>query len=128
MKLRIHGQSIRVRVDRRDLEQLLHEGRVTDEAAFGDEPDRCISCLLEIAGPPDSLPSVDYHRGRFVIQLGRDTANDWRNSDQVGFKTTRDEGGRMIRLTLEKDFACLDRAVGEEREDAYAFLNPAEHC
>ncbi|HVJ85005.1 MAG TPA: hypothetical protein VM452_05125 [Caulifigura sp.] len=128
MKLRIHGQTIRVRIDQHDLEQLLRDGRVTDETRFGDEPDRCFSCLLEIAGPPNSLPGVDYDRGRFVIQLGRDTANDWRNADLVGFKTTREEGGRMIRLMLEKDFACLDRPVGEEREDAYAFLNPAEHC
>lgn len=128
MKLRIHGSSVRVRVDQRDLEQLIRDGRVIDETRFGDEPDRCFSCLLEIAGPADALPSVDYCSGRFVIQIGRDTANDWRNTDLVGFKTTREDRGKTVRLTLEKDFACLDRPVGEQGEDAYAFSNPSEHC
>jgi hypothetical protein len=35
MKLRLKGNSIRVRLDRRDIERLIDEGRVHDAVRFG---------------------------------------------------------------------------------------------
>jgi hypothetical protein len=33
-----------------------------------------------------------------------------------------------VRVILEKDFACIDRPLGEEADDAYAFANPSAVC
>jgi len=128
MKLRLKGNAVRVRVDRRDLEQLLSQGRVMDEIRFGDGPGRQFAYVLEIGGAPDALPTVDFLDGRFVIQIGSATADDWSRNDTVGFDTTRDVGGNTIRLILEKDFACLDRPAGQEADDQFAFPNPSSHC
>ncbi|QDT54802.1 hypothetical protein Pan44_28400 [Caulifigura coniformis] len=128
MKLRIKGNTVRLRVDRRDLEALLRDGRVIEETRFGATDDLCFSYMLEIAGAPGATPVIGYRGGRFTIQIGQTTAIDWVQSERVGFESSQQEDGRTIRLTLEKDFACLDRPAGQEGDDEFAFPNPSSHC
>lgn len=128
MKLRLKGNTIRIRVDRRDLDLLVNEGQVVGEIRFGDEAGQRFSYVLEIGGASEALPNVDYRDGRFLIQIGGAAAKDWRQNDKVGFETTCERGGNTIRLIVEKDFACLDRPAGQEADDQFAFPNPSSHC
>lgn len=126
MKLRLKGNSIRVRLDRRDIERLIGEGRVGDTVRFG--PDMAFSYAVEMGSAPRERPSASYSDGCLTIRIDAADAETWHVSDRIGFDHQQAVEGGTLRVLLEKDLACLDRPPGEEADDAYAFPNPALSC
>jgi hypothetical protein len=55
-------------------------------------------------------------------------ADEWLSGDRIGFHHQQPVDGGVIRVLLEKDFACIDRPGGEEADDVYAFPNPSAAC
>ncbi len=53
MKLRIKGNSVRVRLDRRDLANLLATGRVEDSVTFGPDTGQRFSYAVEMVNFPN---------------------------------------------------------------------------
>jgi Family of unknown function (DUF7009) len=125
MKLRIRGNSIRIRMDRKDLAKLLHCGRVIDAARFGPGVDRALTYAVEVGPAPRKRPHADYVAGRLLVTIDRDDVEEWSQGDHVGFDHAQAVEGGVVRVILEKDFACLDRSAGQEAEDAWAFPNPS---
>jgi hypothetical protein len=126
MKLRLKGNSIRVRLDRRDIERLIGEGRVDDAVRFG--PARAFSYAVEIGPAPRERPIASYADGRLAIRIDPADAKEWLSGDRIGFDHQQPIEDGVVRVLLEKDLACIDRPPGEEAEDAYAFPNPALSC
>jgi hypothetical protein len=126
MKLRLKGNSIRVRLDCRDMERLIDEGRVDDAVRFG--PGLAFSYAVEMGPAPRGRPRASYATGRLLIRIDPEDAEDWLAGDRVGFDHLQDVEGGVVRVLLEKDFACIDRPLGEEADDAYAFPNPSAVC
>ena len=126
MKLRLRGTSIRVRLDRRDIERLIDKGRVHDAVRFG--PGLAFSYAVEMGPAPRERPRASYAAGRLLIRIDPDDADEWLAGDRVGFDHQQPVEGGVVRVLLEKDFACIDRPAGEEADDAYAFPNPSSVC
>lgn len=126
MKLRLKGNSIRVRLDRRDIERLVDAGRVDDGIRFG--PARAFSYAVEMGPAPRERPSASYNDGCLTIRIDPADAEAWLSSDRIGFDHQQPVEGGVVRVLLEKDLACIDRPPGEEADDAYAFPNPALSC
>jgi hypothetical protein len=126
MKLRLKGNSIRVRLDRRDIERLIDEGRVDDAVRFG--PGLAFSYAVETGPAPRERPTAFYTAGRLLIRIDPEDAEEWLAGDRVGFDHQQPIDGGVVRVLLEKDFACIDRPLGEEADDAYAFRNPSAVC
>ncbi len=126
MKLRIKGNSIRVRLDRRDIERLIDEGGVEDGVRFG--PARVFSYAVKIGPAPRERPIASYIDGRLTIRIDPADAKEWLSGDRIGFDHQQPVEDGIVRVLLEKDFACIDRPPGEEADDAYAFPNPAISC
>jgi hypothetical protein len=126
MKLRLKGNFIRVRLDRRDIERLIAEGHVGDALRFG--PGLEFSYAVQIGPAPHERPRASYAAGRLTIRIDPTDAEDWLAGDRVGFDHLQNVDGGVIRVLLEKDFACIDRPAGEEADDAYAFPNPSSAC
>jgi hypothetical protein len=126
MKLRLKGNSIRVRLDRRDIERLFDEGHVDDAVRFG--PGLAFSYAVEARPAPRERPRVSYTDGRLTIQIDPVDVEEWLSGDRVGFDHLQDVEEGVVRVLVEKDFACIDRPLGEEADDAYAFPNPSAVC
>jgi hypothetical protein len=126
MKLRLKGNSIRVRLDRRDIEGLIDQGRVDDGVRFG--PGLSFSYAVEVGLAPRDRPKVSYADGQLKISIDLEDAEEWLASERVGFDHQQAVDGGVVRVILEKDFACIDRPRGEEADDAYAFPNPLAVC
>jgi hypothetical protein len=126
MKLRLKGNSIRVRLDRRDLGRLIDEGRVDDAVRFG--PGLAFAYAVEVGPAPRERPNASYADGRLTIRIDPEDAEGWLAGDRVGFDHQQPVDGGAVRVLLEKDFACIDRPPGEEPDDAFAFSNPALVC
>jgi hypothetical protein len=63
-----------------------------------------------------------------TLTIAPEDVREWSTSDRVGFDHVQAVERGTIRVALEKDFTCLDRAAGREAEDAHAFPNPSTAC
>jgi hypothetical protein len=120
MKLRIKGNSLRVRITQTELAKLVDSGSIEDTIHFTAAPEAKLTYVLRVA-PADPYISVDYLPQRVIVVLSTEAAADWAASDAVGIYGSSDTGAGPLELIVEKDFACLD---GTEPVDEDAFPNP----
>jgi hypothetical protein len=121
MKLRIKGNSIRLRVSRSEVARLLADECLEETIYFAPAPDARLTYALE-QEPSLTSPAVRYAEKRVVILIPADQASTWGVTNQVGISEIISLGALgSLELLVEKDFACLDRSE-EENEDT--FENP----
>lgn len=123
MKLRIRGNSLRLRLSRSEVEAFDRDGRVEDSARFGPGA-RLVYALERVTGGALSATLRD---GRVAVTVPSELADPWCRTDQVGLEAEQPTGdGETLRLLVEKDFTCLKTRSGEDESDA--FPNPHDHC
>jgi len=122
MKLRIKGNSIRLRLGQSEVRQLATEGVVEEFTDFGPaEAQRFGYALHATFEAPDV--SASFADGRVVISIPADAIHRWAGSTQVGIGAVqRTADGGQLQILVEKDFECIDAAADESQADA--FPNP----
>jgi len=121
MKLRIKGDSLRLRVSRSEVARLLADDCLEETIHFAPEAVAWFTYSLR-RDRSVSRPTVRYAQNRVTILLPSDQANAWGVTDQVGIAEDIGLGEfGSLALLIEKDFACLDRS---ERENEDTFPNP----
>ena len=116
MKLRIRGNSIRLRLTKSEVDSFSTGGRVEETVDFGDGTAK-FGYALEAVDARDL--SAEFAGGTIRVLVPRDRAQGWVNSEQVGIESDEDS---PLRILIEKDFACLQVRPGEPDDDA--FPNP----
>ena len=124
MKLRIQGQSIRLRLTQSEVAKLVAEGNVSESVRFSSLERDQFTYTLE-ARQGASTVSASYSDGHVRITVPMPSAMQWANTDEVGIEQT---GviceGAELRITIEKDFRCLQpRTQDDERDN---FPNPEQ--
>jgi hypothetical protein len=117
MKLRIKGNSLRLRVTQSDMARLMQEGRIEETVYFAPEEDAKLTYALEHTPSPAEI-SAHYCPQKITIALSTEAATQWSETDQVGISGEADTGHGPLALLVEKDFACLDR-VDADDEDTF---------
>jgi hypothetical protein len=121
MKLRIQGDSLRLRVSRTELARLQAGGRVEETVHFGAARDARLTYALEVA-PQASPVRVRYQSQEVTVLLSEDQARSWAKESAVGVYATVAIGSEIsLEVIVEKDFACLDRS---DAENSDTFANP----
>ena len=121
MKLRIKGNSLRVRVSRSEVTRLLAGDCLEETVHFASEARAKFTYALHHE-PSLSQPAVQYTENRVAILIPADQANEWGTTDQVGIAEDISLGNLgLLALLIEKDFACLDR---NEKDNEDTFPNP----
>ena len=121
MKLRIKGNSLRLRVSRSEVARLLAGDRLEETIHFTPEASAKFTYALQ-QDRLVSIPTVQYTLNKVTILIPSDQANAWSVTDQVGIAEDISLGGLgSLALLIEKDFACLDRS---EEDNADTFANP----
>lgn len=120
MKLRIKGNSLRLRVGPSELPRLLQTGRIEETIRFGRQPDAKWTYALEHSATEPAL-SVRYQPGEVAVVLSTESVVNWAGSSQVGINGAVEVAHGQLTLLVEKDFACLDPAV---QHDEDTFPNP----
>jgi hypothetical protein len=119
MKLRIKGNSVRLRLTQSEVATFKATGRVEDNVSFGTEPGHRLVYALESSRDQKSI-GVVYEDNSITVLVPDRTATDWVETDQVGIDGEQPLGhGETVNLLVEKDFACLAPRAGEEEKDAY---------
>lgn len=119
MKLRIRGNSLRLRLDQLELARLAAAGAVTDAVRFGPSVALAYSLLARAQAVP---LSAEFDGDGIRIFIRTDEAARLAETETVGVRGEQDTGGDVLRLLVEKDFSCLQ--VRPQEDDTHAFPNP----
>ena len=104
MKLRIHKNSLRVRLDDDDLAQLIETGSVTEELRFGDGENACLVYSVETRGATEGA-SAELPAGRIRVFIGPETAKNLADETEVAVEATlAADGAPDLQIMVEKDF------------------------
>jgi len=125
MKLRIKGNSMRLRVSPSEMKRLLSEGRIEETIHFGPEPDARLTYALEQSASKIEM-AVRYRPQEVTVILSTENARSWAEGDEVGIYGSFNVGHGQLELVIEKDFACLDRREGNE--DTFPNPKGAQAC
>lgn len=123
MKLRIKGNSLRLRVTRSELARLLAGGRVEEAIHFAPGPEAVLRYALQI-DPASKTVHLHYGGRDIEVSVSLDQARVWNEETQVGIYAALDLGSAgTLEIAIEKDFACLD---GSDEDNRDTFTNPLE--
>ena len=124
MKIRIKGNSIRIRLTRTEVETFGREGYLEERTVFGEG--NVFTYALARYHTHATL-GADFSNGKITMLVPASMAEEWATSDVVGFSDNvpLDNGGSLF-LLLEKDFKCIDGDVTEDQSDNYE--NPLHAC
>ncbi len=122
MKIRIKGNSIRFRLTKKEVDHFSIHGFIEEKTEFGINH---FSYRMESCAENDFL-FADYSGNKITIHVPKKIAEEWTNTDQVGFEHKMQIGNdKYLFLLVEKDFVCLDNTF-EDQSDNYP--NPNAVC
>jgi hypothetical protein len=121
VKLRIHQNSLRVRLNRTDIEQFRRTGICADILRFSSGSH--LTYTLETS-PDRTRMEARYYRDCIRVLLPLALAQNWVDSDQVSLShdSAGDDGPSLL---IEKDFQCLHSEDRDASDDADSFPNPS---
>ena len=118
MKLRIRGNSIRLRLTKSEVERLGATGGIEDAVEFGTGSSRLRYELRTTPSGGETRAKFEDHCLSVSIPGG--DADSWIRSEQVGIEAMQPIGdGNFLRILVEKDFACLAERAGEDDSDTF---------
>lgn len=125
MKLRIRGNSVRLRLTRSEVEAFGKTGSVVEQTHFaaGGVMEYGLEAVADLAACTATFD------GRAIRVLAPKPAVErWVNSDDVAVATSAagTQDGHALTVLIEKDFACLTERPGEDDSDAYPHPHPEE--
>ena len=122
MKLRIKGNSIRLRLGQSEVRRLFNEGVVGEFTDFGAFSQQRFGYALHVT-LDDPNVSATFADGRMIVRVPAGAIRQWAQTDQISIRALqRTTDGSELRILIEKDLECIEPAADESQEDA--FPNP----
>lgn len=115
MKLRIEGNSIRLRVKKSDLDKLKSEGMIGETVVFSG--DLYFHYKLKTAQHIQHI-NGELLQNSIQVTIPLSIAQSWIDTEQVGLEHTLDSG---LKILIEKDFPCKTRE-DEDKNDFFQEL------
>jgi hypothetical protein len=117
MKIRIKGNSVRMRITRSELDRVESEGLVKEQTEFGNAT---LIYMLMVADVNDL--SATFDNNCVTMLVPRAFAREWVDTERVGFENNMNlPNGKKLFLLIEKDFKCLDETHEDQGDN---FDNP----
>jgi len=118
MKLRIKGDSIRLRLTQSEVQQFGRQGNLKEKTHFGHS---VLSYSLE-QKPAGNMEAL-FNGNQLRVYIPTTVAENWINSEQVSLiNEIKLKADRTLQILVEKDFKCLDPRLHEDESDN--FPNP----
>jgi len=104
MKLRIRGDSIRLRLKVSEVSRIAAGERLTEKTHF---PGSVLTYCLEVS--ENRSIETTFSDGNLIVRLPRPDVEEWAGSDQVSLVSEQElDGAGALSLLIEKDFQCLE--------------------
>ena len=113
MKLRIRGNSLRLRLKRGEVEQVAAGKSIVEETHF---PGAILRYRLDVTD--EEAMHAQLESNSMVIRVPASEASAWATSDEVSLMAEQDLPGEdKLSLLIEKDFSCLEPGHHRDCED-----------
>ena len=119
MKLRIHDNTLRIRVTQSEVARLAAGNPVEQITEFSPT-----TSLITLVKPSSQVRSTTatFQDNQLSVLLPLDAVTRWAHSDQVGIEASQAVGpDKTLSILIEKDFACMHSGT---EDNADAFPNP----
>lgn len=124
MKLRIKGNSIRLRLTQGDVAKLINDGKISEIVEFGSEPNQNFHYELLKSETAETV-AAGFANGAISISIPQNAAENWANSDEIGISSGENS---KVKILIEKDFACLTTRAGEDESDNFPHPKTEKAC
>ena len=119
MKIRILDSSIRLRLDRAEVDRIGAGESVTATTEFPNGA----QFTYALAASEAAAPTASFEAGCMTVWVPREEAHEWATDEtRVGIHTSQAVKAGELKLLIEKDFECLDPREGEDQSNR--FVNP----
>jgi hypothetical protein len=123
MKIRIKGNSVRIRLVRPEVERFGKEGYLEEQTEFGTGT---LTYVLQLNANKETL-STSFENNKITMYVPAAIAREWTTTDITGFSHNQEiANGKHLFLLLEKDFKCTDGETPEDQSDNYE--HPLINC
>ena len=123
MKLRFTPDSVRIRLNQLEVAKFANSGQLSERVDFpGNIPTAFVYSLR--FGSEPGTGSAHFRDGELAVTIPQGQAKSWANAaNEVGlYYTQGSQGGQTLRISVEKDFQCVDGPP--EVRDPAAYPNP----
>lgn len=126
MKLRIRGNSLRLRLLRGEVDLFGKTGRVIETIRFGASSGEKLIYALESDKDAREI-TARFTGSQIVVVVPEAAARSWVETEQISLKgeqsveTAAPE--KILKILIEKDFVCLDRKEDPDNIDAFPHPN-----
>lgn len=122
MKLRIKGNSLRLRLTKSEVKKLAGEGHLEEQTNFTGSK---LVYELQSVNTTTELSAV-FENNKITIYIPNTFAKSWVHNDVIGINTNmQTDGGETLFILIEKDFICLDETTEDQSDN---FVNPNKTC
>ncbi len=126
MKIRIKGNSLRLRLLRGEVSRFGETGRVTETIQFGASPREQLTYSLETNCDAQTI-EARFADNQITVTIPDVMARNWVDSDLITLESSQPiEADSVLKILIEKDFVCLDRK--DDPDNADAFPHPTGKC
>lgn len=128
MKLRIKGNTARLRLSQSEVDELAVGRTVSDSIAFGPRADDRLSYRVVVADEVSAI-RAELSDGVITFLLPANTALEWAAGDKVSIEAEQAVGEEgALSILVEKDFACLNPRRGEDEGEMFPNPNAGTEC
>lgn len=114
MKLRIQGNSLRLRLTKTEVKTFCETGKFEQQTIF---LENTLTYRL-VKGIHQDI-KASFIDNSMIISISETLAQDWDENERIGFEHLQElTNGETLFLLIEKDFVCLDETV-EDQSDNY---------
>ena len=122
MKIRIRGNSVRIRLSKPEVARFAKEGYVEERTEFINS-----ALVYAVKSSAGGTLSADFINGSITLYVPVTMLQQWASTDLVGLEHNMPlTDGKYLYLLIEKDFKCIDAPVTEDQSDMYE--NPLKAC
>ncbi|MCP5089716.1 MAG: hypothetical protein GY949_02205 [Gammaproteobacteria bacterium] len=113
MKLRIRGDTVRLRLKRGEVDRIAAGMGISEETHF---PGSLLTYSLDVS--EDNEFSASFDNGSLVVTVPKSKVLVWADTDEVSLcAEQRFSATGLLSLLIEKDFNCLDPGHHRDNED-----------
>jgi hypothetical protein len=122
MKLRIKGNSVRMRLSKSELDLFASQGWLEEKIEFGSAS---LTYRLESDQRAKEL-HADMKGKTICVTMPDRMKKDWTGTAVVGFENKLTmQNGKALTILIEKDFVCIDNSMEDQSDN---FPNPKSVC
>lgn len=115
MKLRFRGNSLRLRVNQKEVDALNRGEMLREEVLF--PGGACFQYVLKTERIPEARASLE--NCSIQVAAPRGLVSEWAQGDEIGIYFSVPTDGEALKIAIEKDLVCVDGPEEERDPDAF---------